>query len=195
LLSILAVLAAALMPLSAPGQVDQESGSATPQKLAPIAKYQAYVGYGYTSLNQVNQSRHGLQGVEVSLTRNWGRHFGITADGGEYSLALGSGNPGKPTVAMAFLGPEFHLPIWGAFSGYVHGLMGIEHTGGENQTPNISFAGGIGGGVDYSLGRRFAIRAAGDDIASSFSVNNPVPGDSAHMTRSTRATFGFVYKF
>jgi opacity protein-like surface antigen len=195
LLSILAVLAAALMPLAATAQVDQESGSATPGKPAPTYKYQAYVGYGYTSINMVNQARHGLQGGEASITRDWGAHFGITADGGYYKLGLGGVNPGNPSLAMAFLGPEYHLVIWGPLSGYFHGLMGVEHTSGENQSPVISFAGGLGGGMDWALGQHFAIRASGDDIASSFSVTFPQPGDSPHMTRSSRASFGLVYKF
>jgi len=194
LLSILAVSAAALMPLAATSQVE-ESGSAKPEKPAPTYKYEAYVGYGYTSINQVNQARHGLQGVDAAFTRDWGKHFGITAEGAYYKLAMGSDNPGKPLVTSVLIGPEYHLLIWGPISGFAHGLLGVEHTGGENQTPNISFAGGAGGGAEYSLGQHLAIRAQGDDIAASFTVTNPAPGYSPHRTRSSRATFGVVYRF
>ncbi len=194
LLSILAVSEAALMPLAATCQVE-ESGSAKPEKPAPTYKYEAYVGYAYTSINMVNQARHGLQGGEASLTREFGKHYGIMADGAYYKLAMGTGNPGSPTVTSILLGPEFHMIIWGPISAYAHGLLGAEHTGGENQTPNFSFAGGAGGGAEYALGRHLAIRAQGDDIAASFTVINPGPGYSPHRTRSSRATFGVAYRF
>jgi opacity protein-like surface antigen len=197
LLTVLAASAALLLPLAAAAQVNQESGSAAPEKPAPSFKYEVYAGYGYTSINMVNQARHGLQGGEASVTRDFGTHFGITADGSYYKLALGSNpaNPGNPAVTLALAGPEFHFLVWGPVAVFARGLMGVEHVAGNNQTPNISFAGGLGGGLDYGMGRHFAFRASGDDILSSFSVTNPVPGDSAHMTRSSRASFGFVYKF
>lgn len=194
LLSILAVSAAALMPLAATSQVE-ESGSARPEKPAPTYHYEAFVGYGYTSINQINQARHGLQGVDASFTRDWGRHFGLTVEGADYAVSMGSGNPGSPSVTSALVGPEFHMLVWGPITGFVHGLLGVEHTGGENQNPNISFAGGAGGGAEYALGQHFAIRAQGDDIAASFTVINPGPGYSAHRTRSSRAAFGVVYRF
>jgi hypothetical protein len=51
--------------------------------------------------------------------------------------------------------------------------------------------------MDYKLGPHLALRAAGDDIASSFSLigNNSQLALSPHRTRSSRATFGVVYKF
>ena len=196
LISILAVVPAALLPLAATSQV------AMPHKTAaegsePSYKYEAYAGYGYTSLNQVNLSRSGLQGVDLSVTRDWGKHFGITADGAYYKYPLKSGNPGDPSVDAVLFGPVFRAEIYGPLSGFVRGLLGGEHSGGESQTPNISFAGGAGGGFDYSLGRHLAIRAAGDDIASSFSLinNSSALGYSPHMRRNSRATFGVVYRF
>ncbi len=101
---------------------------------------------GYTSLNQVNQSRYGLIGGRAGVTRDFGKHFGITALGSYYKPPTGKGgggNPGDPSVYSALAGPEFRANLYGNFDGFVHGLLGIEHTGGEHMTPNISFAGGI----------------------------------------------------
>jgi hypothetical protein len=95
LLSILAVVPAALMPLAAIGQVAPDRDS-KPDKAEPSYKYEVFAGYGYTSLNQVNQSRSGLQGPDVIVTRNWGKYFAITADGAYYKYAYESGNPGTP---------------------------------------------------------------------------------------------------
>jgi hypothetical protein len=57
---------------------------------------------------------------------------------------------------------------------------GGAHTGGESMPPNISFAGGMGLGLDYKLSPRFALRASGDDIASSFVSDPNHLGYSAH---------------
>ena len=82
LLSILAAASAIVVPFSAVGQVAPER---PPKDLTgPDYKYEAYVGYGYTSLNQVNQSRSGLQGVSGSVMRGLGEHFGVKVDGGYY---------------------------------------------------------------------------------------------------------------
>jgi len=193
---MLAMVPAALMPLAATSQIlkapKTEGGDA-------VYKYQAYAGYAYTSLNQVNGSRYGLQGANLSITRNFGKYFGLFAEGDAYTLALGSpvvqGSTVVPSVETVFMGPEIHAEVYGHFNGFIHGLLGGEHTGGFNQSPNISFAGGAGGGMEYVLTPRFAVRASGDDIASSFTVIDPLPGYSPHRTRGSRATIGVVYRF
>ena len=202
LLSILAVVAAALMPLAATSQIAPERHSRPDQAASPY-KWEAFAGYGYTSLNQVNQSRYGLQGVNLSLTRDWGKYFGLTADGAFYSTPISSGNPCPtkasctPTVDVVLFGPVLHANLSDHLSGFIHVLLGGEHTGGEMQTPNISLAGGAGAGLEYKLSQRFALRASGDDIASAFSFigNTPQLAYSPHMRRNSRAAFGVVYRF
>src|SRR6266567_1827691 len=196
LLSILAVVPAALMPLAAAGQIAPDRG-ARPEATEPTYKYQVYAGVGYTSLNQVNQSRYGLIGTNVAVTRNFGRFFGVTADGAFYSTSAGSGNPGKPTVDLVLFGPELHAPLYGHVNIFVRALLGGAHTGGEGQTPDISFAGGAGMGLEYVLTKRFVLRVSGDDIASSFSPtnNSPLLGYSPHMRRNSRASIGVAYRF
>ena len=193
--SILAVIPAALLPLAATSQVAPASGKVSAVRGETSYKYEVYAGYGYTSLNQVDQSRSGLQGVEVSVTRNFGKYFGVTADGADYKWALKTGNPGSPTVQTVLFGPVLHANLYGRVDGFVRVLLGGAHTGGESMTPNISFAGGVGAGLDYKLSPRFAIRAAGDDIAASFVSDPNHLGYSAHEHRNSRATFGVVYKF
>lgn len=204
LLSILAAVPAALMPLAAASQAAQAASSASAERVEHTYKYEAFAGYGYTSLNQVNASRYGLQGVNLSITRDWGKYFGITVDGASYSFPIAAGNPCPPLVASCtptvdavLFGPVLHGPLYGRVSGFVHVLIGGEHTGGEEQTPTVSFAGGAGGGLEYKLSPRLALRASGDDIASSFSVigNSPSLGYSPHEHGNSRASFGIVYRF
>jgi hypothetical protein len=208
LLAILAMILAVFMPLAATSQIIHARHREAPAE-KPVAahKYEIFAGYGYTSLNQVDQSRYGLQGVNVSVTRDWGRFFGLTADGAYYKYPLhvggvvNSGNPGDPLVDAFLMGPVLHAPLFGRIDGFFHVLLGGEHTGGENATPDISFAGGYGGGLDYRLIKRFSLRLAGDDIKSSFvaNANSSACGTgsncSAHMHGNSRAEFGFVYKF
>lgn len=202
LLSLLAVIPAALMPPVASGQMAKER-PARNQQSDVTYKWEGFAGYGYTSLNQVNQSRYGLQGFNLSITRDWGKYFGITADGASYSHATSAGNP-CPTPApcnasvdAVLFGPVIHVNIVERLDGFFHVLLGGEHTGGEQQTPNISFAGGAGGGLDYKLTPHFALRASGDSIVSSFSVigNNPSLNYSPHARANARAAVGVVYKF
>jgi hypothetical protein len=195
-LSILAAVPAAFLSLAAAGQVSSPSETAPPEPTERVFHYWASAGFGYTSLNQVNQSRGGLIGVQADVARNWGKHFALVADGGYYPHSV-EVNPGKPNVSMVLFGPEFHAELYGNFSGFVRGWLGGEHSGGESQTPNISFAGGVGGGMEYKLSPRLALRATGDDIYSSFSqINNtPALGYSPHKRANARAAISVVYRF
>jgi hypothetical protein len=186
---------AALMPLAGQCQVAPDTGVAPAERAEVSYKYEAYAGYGYTSLNQVNASRYGLQGVNLAITRDWGRYFGLTADGAAYLSSFEAGNPGDPKVDLVLFGPVVHANIYGKVDGFFRGLLGGEHTAGESEVPNISFAGGLGGGLDYALSPRLKIRASGDDIASSFVEDPNHQGYSPHKRWNSRAGIGIVYKF
>jgi hypothetical protein len=193
LLSILAVAMAFVVPMAAVGQIAPEK----PPKdvTGPVYKYEAYVGYGYTSLNQVNLSRSGLQGVSASVTRYFGDHFGLKGDGGYYAWSVTSKNPGSPKVDMVMVGPVIRGNLFEKWSGYAEGLFGGIHTGGVSIQPDISFAGGFGVGVDYNRSPRWSIRAFGDDIGSSLTLQPFQPGYSSHMRWNARAGIGLVYHF
>jgi hypothetical protein len=193
LLSFLAAIPAALMPLSATCQMAKEKAPALTTE--PQYKYEVFVGWGYTSLNQVNQSNSGLQGVSLSLTRDWGKYFGITAEGGHYAWTVTASNPVSSSVDLYLAGPAFHAPLYERASLFIHGLLGAAHTGGVSIKPNESFAGGVGLGVDYKLGPHLGLRAYGDDIGSSFTLTPYQPGDSPHRRFNARGSIGVTYKF
>jgi len=193
LLSILALASAIVVPISAVSQVAPEK---PPKDLTgPDFKYEAYIGYGYTSLNQVNQSRSGLQGIDASVMRGLGDHFGVKADGAYYGWPVTSTNVGNPTVSMVLLGPVVHGNLFEKWSAYAEGLLGGAHTGNVSIQPRVSFAGGVGVGVDYNKSARWSIRAYGDDIASSFTLVPYQPGDSPHTRWNARAGIGVAYHF
>ena len=193
LLSILAVASAVFAPMAAVGQVAPER---PPKDITgPDYKYQAYVGWGYTSLNQVNQSRSGLQGVSASVMRSFGDHFGVKVDGGHYAWSVTSSNPGNPKVDMFLVGPVIRGNLFEKWSAYAEGLMGGVHTGGVVIEPKVSFAGGVGLGVDYNRSARWSLRLFGDDIGSSFTLVPFQSGYSPHMRWNARAGIGLVYHF
>jgi hypothetical protein len=203
LLSILAMIAAALLPLAATSQIfplHHKNAAAPAVGSESPYKYDAYLGVGYTSLNMVNGSRYGEIGAELAVTRYWGKHLGLTADGASYVHPVSSpvveNDPQQtPKVDVGLFGPVFQARFFGKTDIFVRGLLGAEHISGYNQSPTVSLAGGAGIGMNYKLSPRLALRAAGDDIASSFTLINPLTGYSPHRTRSSRATFGIVYKF
>jgi hypothetical protein len=196
LLVALLAVTAVLMPSLVLAQVSPDSGSSA-KNAGPAYKYQVFAGAGYTGLNQVNQSRYGLIGADVAVSRNWGRYFAVTIDGAYYPSSLGSGNPGNPKVDAILAGPELHGQLFEHWELFVRGLIGYEHTGGENMIPDTSFAGGAGGGVEYSINSRWGIRAAGDVIGASFSPENNTPqlAYSPHRTFNSRAAGGIVFRF
>jgi len=194
LLSILALVPAALLPLAASCQIAPDRPPAA-ERAERTFKYEAYAGVGYTSLNQVNQSRYGLLGVNLSLTRDWGKYFGVTADGTSYFHAVASGNPVNAKVDLVLAGPVVHVDLYNRYSGFIRVLIGGEHTGGASEVPNISFAGGVGGGMEYKLSPRISLRVSGDDILSSFVEDPNNLGYSPHRRGNPRAGFGAVYRF
>src|ERR1700733_7876525 len=122
LFSFLAAASAIVVPFSAAGQVAPER---PPKDLsAPDYKYEVYVGYGYTSLNQVNQSRSGLQGISGSVMRRFGDHFGLKVDGGHYAWGVTGTNAGNPTVDLFLAGPVLRGNLFEKWSAYAEGLLG-----------------------------------------------------------------------
>jgi len=183
------VAAAALLPLAAYAQS---------KALAETNfKRSVYVAYGYSSLNQVNQSRYALQGVQVGATQDFAKYFGVTGEYGDYFASTGGKNPGSPEVKNFLAGPVLHGPLFHKSELFVNVLLGVEHTGGETYVNNYSFSGGFGYGVTYSLSKRISIRAAGERLSDSYSLTgySASSGASAHRHWNSRASFGLAYAF
>ena len=209
LFSILAFVPAAFFPLAASCQIVIDKPPAA-EKTEPTYKWEAYAGYGYTSLNQIDQVRYGLEGVDLSVTRDFGKYFGIMAQGDYYFKAVHSGNPVNTKVYLVLGGPVVHVDLFSRYSIFGRVLVGGAHTAGDfpamattpptpaiplNETPNISFAGGFGGGMEYKWTPRISLRASGDDILSSFVEDPNHLGYSPHRRGEPRAAFGAVYRF
>ncbi|MFZ0336424.1 MAG: hypothetical protein WAL45_00210 [Terracidiphilus sp.] len=200
LFRISAMVALALAPLAAAGQVNPEAAPGPEQAASPY-KYEVYAGVAYSRLRQVPISYSGLLGGKVSLARDWGKYFQLIGSVDYYKLGTGHGNllnPGHPSMYTATLGPGVHANLYGNLSGVVFAELGVAQTGGEQMSPDISFAGGFGGGLTYNLSSRLALQLTGDRLGASF----PLPGNntsgqagSTHRAWNARGTFGVVYRF
>ena len=198
LFRISALVAAALAPLAAAGQVNPEAAPG-PAQAAPY-KYEAYAGVAYTSFRQATESYSGLLGGKVSLARDWGKYFQLIASGDYYKMGTGHNNlsnRGNPSVYSFMVGPGLHADLYGNLSGEIFAEVGGEHTGGEGMNPSTSFAGGFGAGLTYNLFRNLGVRLAGDRVGASFSLPNNTPqlDYSTHRTWNARGTFGVVCRF
>ena len=198
LLLLLAAVPGTFVPASASAQVNPEAASG-PAQAAPY-KYEVYGGLAYSRLRQVPVSFSGLLGGKVSVARDFGKYFQVMASGDYYKIGTGHAglpNPGDPSMYTFLVGPAIHAALYGNLSGVIFAPSGRRAYGGEHMTPNISFAGGFGGGLAYSLSPRFAVQLTGDRVAASFSLpnNSPQLGNSTNRTWNARGTIGVVYRF
>ncbi len=194
----LGVAGVALTALPAASQVNPEAAPG-PQQAAPF-KYEAFVGFAYSRLRQVPVSYSGLLGGKATVARDWGKYFQLMGSGDYYRIGTGHKglpNPGNPSIYTFLVGPALHATLYENLSGVFFGEVGGEHTGGEQMTPSISFAGGFGGGLAYSLNSKFAVQLTADRVAASFSLpnNSSQQAYSTNRTWNARATFGVLYRF
>ncbi len=195
---LLGAAGASLGTMPAMSQVNPEAAPGAAQ--TPSTKYEAYVGFAYTRLRQVPVSFSGLLGGKATVARDWGKYFQLMGSVDYYKIGTGHHdlpNPGNPSVYSFLVGPAVHATLYENLSGVFFAELGGEHTGGENITPSISFAGGFGGGLAYSLNRHFAVQLTGDRVAASFSLpgNTPQLGNSTNRTWNARGTMGILYRF
>jgi hypothetical protein len=195
---LLAAVPAALAPVRATGQVNPEAAPG-PTQAAPY-KYEVFAGLAYTRLRQVPVSYSGLLGEKLTVGRDWGKYFQLMGSVDYYKKGTGHAglpNPGDPSIYTFMVGPALHAALFENLSGIVFAEVGGEHTGGEQMTPSISFAGGFGGGMSYTLGHNLAVQLTGDRVAASFSLPNNTPqlGNSTNRTWNARGTLGVVYRF
>lgn len=144
-------------------------------------KGEIYGGVAYSSLSILGfESRRHSVGWGFSVTRNITRHFGITGDfGGQYDpecpkddiecfVELLMANQIEDYSSHQFLvGPRLTIP-GERFQGFVHALLGGVRTSatittiatGERTkvTSGPNFAMAYGGGLDWNVGPRFAVR-------------------------------------
>jgi hypothetical protein len=138
-----------------------------------------------------------LQGGMIELGTNTYKGFGIAASiAGSHASSIGSG--GVPlSIVSATFGPRYRWHANRSISIYVEGLAG-EADGFDSlfpatrgaQTSANGLATQVGGGIDYKLSPRLAIRA----LEAAW-VRTQLPNATISVEDDFRVGAGFVLKF
>jgi hypothetical protein len=138
-----------------------------------------------------------LQGGSIELGANVGRGWGIAADvTGAHASSIGSSGVPLSLVTVTF-GPRYRWHADRRFSVYGQGLVG-EANGFQSIFPTTAgpqaeangLATQVGGGVDYRLSERFAIRVL--DVAWS---RTQLPNSTNNVQNTLRLGAGIVLCF
>lgn len=117
--------------------------------LAQDSKFDLFGGYSYVHSNPGSLPAADANGWEASLTYNWNRWLGLTADvDGHYCC-------GQSMHDFLF-GPQIRLGH--KVSPYVHGLVGISHGSSTGGFSDNVLAYAFGGGVDIQWADRLSVR-------------------------------------
>jgi predicted porin len=138
-----------------------------------------------------------MQGGSIELGTNTYRGLGIVACvSGTHASSIGNG--GIPiSIVTATFGGRYRWHAGHKISVYVEGLLG-ESNGFDSlfpsrngaQTSANGFAAQAGGGIDYNLSKRFAIRA----IEAAWD-RTTLPNATISVEDNVRLGAGIVYKF
>jgi hypothetical protein len=136
---------------------------------------------GYTFERLGTSPGRYLNGVEIAAQHSFTGWFRISADvDGHFGLPW---SPDGRTLHF-MVGPEIAVP--GRFSPFAHVMAGIGNVH-DNGFTSTSFAGAIGGGLDYRIAPLFSWRVIQvDDVITNFF------GGTQH---SARLSTGFMFRF
>jgi len=180
-------------PLLAEGQSQPKTPIAA---TAPI--FEVSAGYAYVNLEMPGASRVGLNGADGNIVVNITERWGATLDA-SYSRAgdvLSTGHGGSNLNFLA--GPVFYIADRGNARIFVHALFGYSRVDSATPTSPTTFLGGqvtrpgyaFGGGVEYDLSRRFAVRGSADYLRTEFVDAT----DTLQTQNNLRAVVGLVFK-
>jgi len=148
-------------------------------------RIEIFGGYSYVNNDFSLTSRNGMQGWNALATVNSPYHLGLTAD-------LSGLYPGAKVYTFLF-GPQVSFRLK-RVTPFVHALFGntLVHYNGY-LTSDSSFSYAAGGGVDFDITRRLALRGQADLLHTNFqtfdSQGGSVPPNVA------RICIGIVFRF
>ena len=158
-------------------------------------KFDIFAGYSYLRLNPstAGVSSFNLHGGSASIAYNAKSWLSGVADFGGYSNGniLNTGING--TLSTYLFGPRVSYRHFGRITPFGEVLFGVAHasSAGTSGSDN-TFAMTLGGGLDYKLSDRFAIRPVKVDyLMTRFSET----GTSNQTQNNLRVSTGIVFRF
>ena len=162
-----------------------------------VPKVDIFAGYSYVRENPSTSGASGfsLNGGSASIAYNAKSWLSGVADFGAYHNGniLGTGTDG--TLSTYLFGPRVSYHHSGRITPFGEVLLGVAHAGaniaGTSGSDN-AFAMSLGGGVDYKLTDRFAIRPIKVDyLMTRFSET----GTGNQTQNNLRVSTGIVFRF
>lgn len=159
----------------------------------------SYINGDFTGVTHEASPGITLQGWNASVDVKSGRWFGLVADfAGYYPSHDFGGTFTSSAKAHTFLfGPQVSLPVK-RIKPFAHFLLGDTYVVGSqtflSKSSDNSFTYAFGGGVDFAVTGRIALRAQFDSLHNNFtSYDNQVQSliDHRVMRISTGVVFGF----
>jgi opacity protein-like surface antigen len=173
------------------------SAFGTTAQAQDVSKVDIFAGYSYVRENPSTSgvSSFSLNGGSASIAYNANSWLSGVADFGAYHSGniLGTGASG--TLSTYLFGPRVSYRHFGRITPFGEVLFGVAHAGtsiaGTSGSDN-AFAMSLGGGVDYRLTNRFAIRPVKVDyLMSRFSET----GSGGNTQNNLRVSTGIVFRF
>ena len=155
----------------------------------------SYVNYPVFAIYSGPWSRNGFNGWEASAAYKGGTHWGLVADFGGGSI---TGSSESNSSLRTYMGGPRVFADFGKASVYGHVLFGgLTFDRGFPNDSGTTFAVGIGGGVNYWLGRHFGVRLVQVDYLhntnSAASAGIAVGG--AQPSADLRVSTGVAFRF
>ena len=165
-------------------------------------RWEVFGGYQYSRLSNIFDSgvQANANGVDVSLTAHFLKHFGMTADGGAAYKTV----QGVNTRLYTYTGGPVAYMNFGKFRPFIHvvagGTLGTlsSTSGGVTGKATLhGLCGYAGGGIDWRVKKRIAVRVIQADWLYYHFEGYPGInlGDSFNESKNLRFSAGVVYRF
>jgi hypothetical protein len=185
-------------------------------KAQETPRYEVFVGPSYAREDLTNIKFINGLGWHASADGSANSWLSAVYDfSGYYSspkinLGLSVPIPINSSTYLYLFGPRFSYRRWQHLTPFAEGLVGLgnirftsEAAGLTNAVSSTAFAGAFGGGVDYVIGRRFAIRLIeADYVVTRFREVgvDPVTGEVSfggprRTQNNARASMGILFRF
>ncbi len=192
-----------LAALAIPGIARNVSAQAEGAGQEEISRFDVFGSYGYIRSNiVVNGTTVNLNGGTASFAYNWKSWIALEGDFGAYHQSNVTANDASLTITTFQAGPRFIWRKKRRMTPFIEGLVGLGHAGGTlytvSQTVGYPAFGAsttlvltAGGGVDWQVSRKFAIRMIQADYLYSEFKND----GHGNRQNNLRLTAGLVFNF
>lgn len=169
-----------------------------------IPKAEVFVGYSYLNVdtNNLTLSRPNANGWEASVSGNLNQWFALEGDVSGYYKSWTVDIP-----ALLFGPVNVDVSDYGFVGGprinfrplFVHALVGADHLTGSAlglSASQDSFAGAFGGGVQWDVNPKWAVRVSGDYVLTRHNIFKVVDLSGPNYTQNSfRVSAGIVFNF